>query len=94
MTRYYYFRYTCTADNGVGNPVFEDITLKVLYPPVATAERPVVLGGDGCALELVCNADGFPEPAVMLPRDDEAGSYEQHCDRHYWTQEQAHILKV
>jgi len=58
-------RYTCTADNGVGNPVSEDITLKVLYPPVATAERPVVLGGDGCALELVCNADGFPEPAVM-----------------------------
>ena len=27
-------------------------------PPVATAERPVVLGGDGCTLELVCNADG------------------------------------
>ena len=23
-------RYTCTADNGVGNPVSEDITLKVL----------------------------------------------------------------
>ena len=30
----------------------------------------------------------------MVPRDDEAGSHEQHCDRHHWTQEQAHILKV
>ena len=30
----------------------------------------------------------------VVPRDNEAGSNEQHCDRHHWTQEQAHILKV
>lgn len=58
-------RYTCTADNGVGNPVSEDITVKVLYPPSAIAERAEVLGGDDCYVELVCNAYGFPEPSVM-----------------------------
>ena len=30
----------------------------------------------------------------VVPRDNEAGSNEQHCDRHHWTQEQAHIPKV
>lgn len=57
-------RYTCTADNGVGNPVSEDITLKVLYPPDAVAERSIVLGGEDCSIELVCNVEGFPVPTV------------------------------
>jgi len=57
-------RYTCTADNGVGNPVSEDITLKVLYPPNAVAERSLVLGGEDCSIELVCNVEGFPVPTV------------------------------
>jgi len=57
-------RYTCTADNGVGNPVSEDITLKVLYPPNAVAERSMVLGGEDCSIELVCNVEGFPVPNV------------------------------
>eukprot|EP00090_Calanus_glacialis_P006877 TRINITY_DN15378_c0_g1_i1.p1 TRINITY_DN15378_c0_g1~~TRINITY_DN15378_c0_g1_i1.p1 ORF type:complete len:468 (-),score=49.34 TRINITY_DN15378_c0_g1_i1:75-1478(-) len=57
-------RYTCTADNGVGNPVSEDITLKVLYPPEASAERSIVLGGEDCSIELVCNVEGFPVPTV------------------------------
>ena len=30
----------------------------------------------------------------VVPRDNEAGSNEQHCNRHHWTQEQAHIPKV
>lgn len=57
-------RYTCTADNGVGDPVTEHILLTVLYPPSAQAERSEVLGGEGCPVELVCQVKGFPAPSV------------------------------
>ena len=36
-----YFRYTCTADNGVGNPVSEDITLKVLCKYFSKFPKPL-----------------------------------------------------
>jgi len=61
-------RYTCTADNGVGNPVREDIVLTVLYRPSAVAERATVLAGEDCPVELVCNVGGFPAPAVQWYR--------------------------
>lgn len=58
-------RYSCTADNGVGNPVSEEIQLAVLYPPSAVAEQSIVLAGEGCAVDLVCNVDGYPPPLVQ-----------------------------
>jgi len=56
--------YTCTADNGVGNPVTEEVLLTVLYPPVARAEIQTVLGGEGCLVDVVCQVEGFPWPTV------------------------------
>lgn len=58
-------RYSCTADNGVGNPVLEEILLTVLYPPTATSERDTILGGEECSVELVCQVEGYPRPTVQ-----------------------------
>jgi len=56
--------YTCIADNGVGNPVTDNISVSVLYPPSATSENSVVLGGHHCSITLVCNVLGLPTPVV------------------------------
>jgi len=56
--------YTCIADNGVGNPVTDNISVSVLYPPSATPENHVVLGGQDCSITLVCNVLGLPTPVV------------------------------
>ena len=67
-------KYACTADNGVGDPVSEEMNLKVLCkygyklreyyyfkfsdPPSAVAEQDLVLAGGDCGLDLVCNVAG------------------------------------
>jgi len=57
-------RYTCTADNGVGDPVTEQLHVTVLYPPSTKPERRTILGGEGCSVELICQVEGFPIPSV------------------------------
>lgn len=48
----------------MGYPVTEDLILTVLYPPRAVSEREVVLGGEGCSVDLICQVEGFPQPTV------------------------------
>ena len=59
------------------------LNVKHSDPPVATAERPVVLGGDGCALELVCNADGETR---------HRRHHHRHCHRHRHRHHHHHFL--
>ncbi|XP_055699736.1 protein amalgam isoform X1 [Phlebotomus papatasi] len=56
--------YQCTADNGVGEPVFLDMRLDVLYPPDIAVEKSWVHSGEGFEAQLVCIVHADPQPTV------------------------------
>lgn len=61
--------YVCVAENGVGEPAVEKITLQVLYAPEITVEKSEVHGGVGQRVELSCEVHGEPEVAVTWYKD-------------------------
>lgn len=61
--------YQCTASNGVGEDVTQQIVLHVLYPPEISVERPVVHSGEGFEAQLVCIVHGESQPEVLWYRD-------------------------
>lgn len=61
--------YQCTASNGVGDDVAEQIVLHVLYPPEISVERPVVHSAEGFEAQLVCIVHGESQPEVLWYRD-------------------------
>ncbi|KAK4872349.1 hypothetical protein RN001_014378, partial [Aquatica leii] len=61
--------YQCTASNGVGEDVTQQIVLHVLYPPEISVERPVVHSGEGYEAQLVCIVHGESQPEVLWYRD-------------------------
>nr|CAH7731399.1 unnamed protein product [Callosobruchus chinensis] len=80
--------YQCTAGNGVGEDVTEQIVLHVLYPPEITVERPVVHSAEGYEAQLVCIVHGENQPEVLWYRDTmqldttERRIMESHGSRH------------
>ncbi|KYB28717.1 limbic system-associated membrane protein isoform X1 [Tribolium castaneum] len=61
--------YKCTASNGVGQDVTQDINLHVLYPPEISVEKPLVHSGEGQEAQLVCIVHGENQPEVLWYRD-------------------------
>ncbi|XP_026467218.1 limbic system-associated membrane protein-like isoform X2 [Ctenocephalides felis] len=61
--------YLCTASNGVGQPVTQQIVLHVLYPPEIVVERQIVYSGEGQEAQLVCIVYGEAQPEVLWYRD-------------------------
>ncbi|XP_063910469.1 limbic system-associated membrane protein isoform X2 [Zophobas morio] len=61
--------YKCTASNGVGEDVTEEINLHVLYPPEIAVEKPIVHSGEGKEAQLVCIVHGESQPEVLWYRD-------------------------
>ncbi|XP_022903300.2 limbic system-associated membrane protein-like [Onthophagus taurus] len=61
--------YQCSANNGIGEPIIEQILLHVMYPPEITVERPIVHSGEGFEAQLVCIVHGESQPEVLWYRD-------------------------
>lgn len=61
--------YQCTAANGVGEDVTQQINLHVLYPPEISVESPVVHSAEGFEAQLVCIVHGESQPEVLWYRD-------------------------
>ncbi|XP_049831756.1 limbic system-associated membrane protein isoform X1 [Schistocerca gregaria] len=61
--------YQCTASNGVGEPVTQEIALHVLYPPEIEVERSWVHSGEGYEAQLVCIVHAEPQADVLWYRD-------------------------
>ncbi|XP_022915847.1 limbic system-associated membrane protein [Onthophagus taurus] len=80
--------YLCTASNGVGEAVTQQIILHVLYPPEISVESPVVHSGEGLEAQLVCIVHGESQPEILWYRDTmqldttEQRSMESHGSRH------------
>ncbi|XP_059480499.1 protein amalgam-like [Neocloeon triangulifer] len=69
-TRHAAGRFTCVANNGVGEPVSASTRLKILYPPEVTMEREWVHTGHGAKSELTCRVNAEPEAKVEWLRPD------------------------
>eukprot|EP00094_Tigriopus_californicus_P007073 TCALIF_06809-PA protein Name:"Similar to LAC Lachesin (Schistocerca americana)" AED:0.10 eAED:0.10 QI:0/0.83/0.71/1/0.83/0.85/7/550/467 len=69
VTRHHAGVYKCHASNGVGQDATQDIHLQVLYEPEVKAERPVVHGGVGYQVELVCLVYSEPAADVLWYKD-------------------------
>ncbi|CAB3370971.1 Hypothetical predicted protein [Cloeon dipterum] len=63
-------RFTCQANNGVGEPVSTSTQLKILYPPEVTMEREWVHTGHGAKSELTCIVEAEPEAKVTWIKPD------------------------
>ncbi|XP_060520168.1 limbic system-associated membrane protein-like isoform X2 [Cylas formicarius] len=61
--------YQCTASNGIGEDVTQQVVLHVLYPPEITVENPVVHSAEGFEAQLVCIVHGESQPEVLWYRD-------------------------
>ncbi|XP_019869703.1 lachesin [Aethina tumida] len=61
--------YTCTASNGIGQPVTADIRLHVLYPPEVSVLRSWVNSGEGLEAKLDCIVHADPPPEVTWYQD-------------------------
>ncbi|XP_044766912.1 limbic system-associated membrane protein-like [Coccinella septempunctata] len=61
--------YLCTASNGVGEDVTQQIVLHVLYPPEISVESPIVHSAEGFEAQLVCIVHGESQPEVLWYRD-------------------------
>lgn len=61
--------YQCSASNGVGEDVTQQIVLHVLYPPEISVESPIVHSAEGFEAQLVCIVHGESQPEVLWYRD-------------------------
>ncbi|XP_068733728.1 protein CEPU-1-like [Montipora capricornis] len=65
--------YRCTAANGVGTPLTEDVSIIVLYPAQASGCRADVSIPEGSTTLFSCPVDGNPEPTITWYIGSEAG---------------------
>ncbi|XP_033214273.1 hemicentin-1-like isoform X2 [Belonocnema kinseyi] len=57
-------RYTCVADNGVGDPAFATIDLKIRYKPIIEARKTWIHASPGIRVQLDCRVSAWPEAKV------------------------------
>ncbi|KAJ2951643.1 hypothetical protein O0L34_g13802 [Tuta absoluta] len=57
--------YECTAHNGVGKDVKENITITVLSPPMITSFNNVTVD-EGSGVSIICEAIGSPRPGIDI----------------------------
>ncbi|XP_023337137.1 lachesin isoform X2 [Eurytemora carolleeae] len=80
--------YICTANNGVGPPVQETISVNVIYSPEIDVDKRWVHGGVGYEAVISCLVYGDPEPQVLWYRNtmlldrNEKRLMEQYGQRH------------
>lgn len=56
--------YTCTADNGIGEPATASMSVIVDYEPEIITEKAIIRSGEGDTVELVCIVHARPSPTV------------------------------
>ncbi|KAK8376395.1 hypothetical protein O3P69_009795 [Scylla paramamosain] len=78
--------YTCTADNGIGDPASASMSITVSYKPEIVTEKTTVRTGEGDKVELVCIIHARPAPQVEWSKDgqpiEELGQVEEHDKGH------------
>lgn len=79
--------YTCTADNGFGEPVKEKIEVSVEFEPEVEVEEVFIHATQGNAIELVCVVNANPKPIVKwfkntMELTDENARLNNHGHRH------------
>ncbi|XP_064085519.1 brother of CDO-like [Macrobrachium nipponense] len=62
--------YTCTADNGSGDPVHASINLQVMHPPDVMADKIEVYSGVSYDATLACFVNATPRPQVKWYREN------------------------
>ncbi|XP_014362563.2 hemicentin-2 [Papilio machaon] len=58
-------QYTCSADNGLGRPGENEITLDVLFPPTVTIDSKTYEAEEGGNVEIHCEVSANPEPTSI-----------------------------
>ncbi|XP_050439437.1 opioid-binding protein/cell adhesion molecule homolog isoform X2 [Adelges cooleyi] len=61
--------YICSASNNIGEPVTEQIDLKVMYPPDVKPEYAIVFSAEGRETEIVCIIHAEPDAEVLWYKD-------------------------
>lgn len=72
--------YVCTADNGIGVPVSDDINVVVEYPPEIITEKDMVRTEDGDTVELVCIVHARPTPKIEWTKDNAPITLDSHIE--------------
>ncbi|XP_066960736.1 lachesin-like [Macrobrachium rosenbergii] len=72
--------YVCTADNGIGEPASDAMSVVVEYPPEIITEKDMVRTEDGDTVELVCIVHARPTPRVEWNKDGSPLSIDSHIE--------------
>lgn len=72
--------YVCTADNGIGEPASDAMSVVVEYPPEIITEKDMVRTEDGDTVELVCIVHARPTPRVEWTKDGSPLSIDSHIE--------------
>ncbi|XP_018009876.1 protein amalgam-like isoform X2 [Hyalella azteca] len=75
-------RYSCTADNGVGEPVSVMMEVAVEYPPEIFTEKEIVRTGENDRVELVCIVHARPSAEVVWTKDGAKVPHENRAEEH------------
>lgn len=71
--------YYCIAENGVGRRAKRNINLQVQFAPIVTASRPRTGQALQYDMDLECQIDAYPLPAITWIKDN----IELRNDQHY-----------
>ncbi|XP_068226409.1 neural cell adhesion molecule 1-like isoform X2 [Palaemon carinicauda] len=72
--------YVCTADNGIGEPASDYMSVVVEYPPEIITEKDMVRTEDGDTVELVCIVHARPTPKVEWAKDGTPLAIDSHIE--------------
>ncbi|KAF2368992.1 Fibronectin type III [Trinorchestia longiramus] len=74
--------YSCTADNGVGEPKSVTMEIVVEYPPEIFTEKEIVRTGENDRVELVCIVHARPSAEVVWTKDGARVPRENRAEEH------------
>ncbi|CAL4131286.1 unnamed protein product [Meganyctiphanes norvegica] len=72
--------YSCKADNGIGNPVIEEMSISVIYAPEIVTEKAIISTGEGDKVELVCIVYSRPASEVTWQKDGSSVEHEPNME--------------
>lgn len=72
--------YVCTADNGIGDPVSDMLSVAVEYQPEIITEKDMVRTDEGDTVELVCIVHARPVASVEWTKDGAPLAIDNHIE--------------
>ncbi|CAL4166404.1 unnamed protein product [Meganyctiphanes norvegica] len=72
--------YTCKADNGIGIPASENMSISVEYAPEIVTEKAIIRTGEGDKVELVCIVYSRPGAEVTWLKDGSSVEHEPNME--------------